>query len=634
MEQISQPLQHRDDLPLSELHSLVARLSLIFFAAVFPMMVGPIKYNPETKVYTGRYSNITAFKGAVFSYAFIILITLLIVSFILNMLIRYSPVSFPGTKKIFMPTRLADTALLAYIILALISAIFARTSFSSNPDVAKIAFVGQGLRNNGFLIQLAYAILFFIISKRLIAKYYDAYIFVFGGFIFSVVCQMHLYGRDIYKFASVSGTRYAGPFFEKRTEFMGPIGNVNLASYVITTACIVAAGLFINNAANAVVKDSSKKYAKEIRVSGGLLTLFAFSFLMWAELNINTDAGLVGLAAGFAVMMVVFPGSLPHLRRLFIVYSVAGLVVSFNKWAVDVLKRGENFGSTGKVGLIVFAVFGLLSLACFIAEKYAFEVSGKTLRQCGAVFLIAATISGLGFIYITTTLMESVSLPPISDSEALKAYKSQLKKDGIDNPIKELGQILHGNFDDRFGHNRMFTWKRTISLLKLQPIHRTIFGNGPDNYSRTLKAHIGDEAKNYFGGRNLDKAHNEFLDVLINNGIIGLIAYLAFFSFLLYYAFKLAPKGGIAPVFGVAIIAYLAHAFFGYQLPIQSPIMWTMIGLCAAFIRAETNLGAVGYSSVGEDPQIVPLQVDDRQVHCFASDLCEEVLPQTDIDTI
>ena len=577
----------RDDLPLSYLHDWVSRFALIFFAAVFPMLVGARKY-----------ANITAFKGMAFNYAFGAVVGLLLLTLIMNVLTRYSTIRFPGVKKIFAPTYLADAALIAFMVLEFGSAIFARTSFSSDPDVRRIAWVGQSARNNGFWIQLAYTVIFFVISKRLIAKFYDAYIFVFGGFIFSVACQLHLYGVDIYNIASVNGQKYSGPFFEKRTEFMGPIGNVNLASYVITVACIAAAGLYINYIAGSIKNDTDAeiidKGADKLRLNktkiAHLATLFAFAFLMWAELNINTDAGLVGLAVGFLLMLVVFPSSLAHLGRIFVVYSVAGLVVAFNKWAVDVIRRGENFGRSGQAGLLVFLLFGAAALVVyFLSERCGFKASGKTLRICGTAVAVACLLLSLTYIYVNTTPMEHSAPPPVSDAEALKEYKKELKEAGIDNPIKELGQILHGNFDDRFGHNRMFTWKRTVSLLKMQPVSRTIFGNGPDNFARTLKLYIGDEAKLYFGGRNLDKAHNEFLDVLINNGVIGLLAYLVFFGLLLYYAFRLAPGGGVAPVFGVAITTYLAHAFFGYQLPIQSPIMWVMIGLCAAFIRAEAK---------------------------------------------
>jgi len=86
---------------------------------------------------------------------------------------------------------------------------------------------------------------------------------------------------------------------------------------------------------------------------------------------------------------------------------------------------------------------------------------------------------------------------------------------------------------------------------------------------------------------NLDKAHNEFLDVLICNGILGFAAYMMFFGALLYCCFRKADKTRWAPAFGVAVLSYMAHAFFGYQLPIQSPVMWMMIGSAAAYARAD-----------------------------------------------
>ncbi len=42
--------------------------------------------------------------------------------------------------------------------------------------------------------------------------------------------------------------------------------------------------------------------------------------------------------------------------------------------------------------------------------------------------------------------------------------------------IYEMSQIMHGNFNDRFGSSRMFVWKRCIPLIKENPI----IGTGPD----------------------------------------------------------------------------------------------------------------------------------------------------------
>ena len=118
---------------------------------------------------------------------------------------------------------------------------------------------------------------------------------------------------------------------------------------------------------------------------------------------------------------------------------------------------------------------------------------------------------------------------------------------------------------------------------------RPLFGIGPDNFKTVFAYYFGEEAADQFpassGG--VDKAHNEFLDVLVDNGILGFAAYMAFFGFLLYYAFRNADRKKYSPVFGVAVAGFMAHAFFGYQLPIQSPCMWVMLGAAGAVIRAE-----------------------------------------------
>ena len=45
--------------------------------------------------------------------------------------------------------------------------------------------------------------------------------------------------------------------------------------------------------------------------------------------------------------------------------------------------------------------------------------------------------------------------------------------------LYEIHQILHGNFDDKFGTYRIFLWKRSLTLVKDYPI----LGTGPDTFA-------------------------------------------------------------------------------------------------------------------------------------------------------
>ena len=561
MTSLPQENMRRGGIPFSAVYDWAARALVWALVVIFPIIMGPKTYRNITLV------KMTAFGAIVGIFTVILVFTTIFFS---DELHKESTLKIKTRPGLFRADTLFDAALLGFIALALVSSIFAapydKAVYGQSASWLT-AFAGQGNRNNGFIIQATYAMMFFVISKLLKPKAHDALIFVWGGLIFAVLCQLHLFGVDLYGVGKSVGEKYAGPFLSKKTEFMGPIGNVNLASYFLTAACVLAAGLYINK-----VAPKFDKY--------NITTICSFAFLLWAELNINTDAGLVGLAAGFAIMIPVLAGSVAHVRRMMTVFSAAGLTMAFDKFLIDFLINGKSFGGSGKAGLAVGFVCALAALVIWLLmERRGVSIAAKKLRISAAVLLIVAVAGVLAAAYVSV----APEVDPVN-GEIQTTFASP-KSGG--NPLTELGHMLHGRFDDTYGHNRLFTWKRTLSVVKKQPLIRTIIGSGPDSFTGAFASYYGAESKVFFKGKRLDKAHNEFLDILINQGILGLIAYLAFFGLLIWSAFRTLGRknsGGAAPALGVAVIAFLAHAFFGYQLPIQSPIMWVMVALCGAFV--------------------------------------------------
>ena len=524
-----------------------------------------------------KYSAITKFKLTTFTTFFGIAAILLLGAFMLYQATKVEKRTPLTRERVIRPTIFADIALASYWVLMLISTFLAEDPL--------LAFQGMSPRNNGFLVQSMYIITYFILAHGFVPKLRDALVFVWGGAVFGFTCIAHFFGWDIYNIASVNGEDYGGPFWTTtKYRFLGPMGNVNLGSYVLAIAVVIAAGLYIQN-----VAPKRDKY--------NISTLVCFAIILFAELNINTDAGLVALAAGIVLIPPVLCSSLEKLCRTLHVYAVAAGVAFLDQLIVEVWLREEKFGSMCK---LLLAATLLLALAGAALTYFRDKLSGTFLGRarsssyrivCSAVMGVAIVAALAGALYITAP--DPTPAGAVAGAiEVVDKYEYSEKTDTI---IHELGQILRGNFDDDFGHNRLFTWKRALRLVELRPL----FGIGPDNFKTVFAKYFLEEAKDQFpsSGGNVDKAHNEFLDVLVDNGILGFAAYMAFFGLLLWYCFRNIDKKNktLAPVFGVAVAAYMAHAFFGYQLPIQSPCMWMMIGVCAAMINAEERGNIVEY---------------------------------------
>ncbi len=585
-------------------------LATIYFAVtvvILPMYMDKEKYHAITAAKSGFFS--------VLSY-----ITLMGVIVLLTAYYLYTSDDewekkppLPLKKRLMeQPVLLADIAVIAYWVLMLVSCLLS--------DDWQTAFRGLNPRNNGFLYQTLYVAAYFIISRAMKPTKWKVMLFVGGGLLLAAVCILHYYGVDLYDVVHfhmvnasgkvVPGTlkeSYAGPFWDSKSyRFLGPVGNVNLGSYILSVALVLTAGLYITGVQplfpGVVKKSQSKQESKEkskkeknkkekehnfrfamVADKHGISLAVCFVIILFAELNINTDAGLVAMAAAVLAVPIALCGSFARLSRALNVFALASLTV-FADRVIDGILRGEGFGTTEAVMLLLTLVLAIFAVAAGLlnGKKRFRDIPAKTLRTVLSCFVAAAIIGGVALSLVITRPDAPAAGALSGASQMLEEQDTEEKSDTI---IHELGQMLRGNFDDSFGHNRLFTWKRTLSLVK----HNPLFGIGPDNFPRFFAQYYRQEAIKMFpdSNGNLDKAHNEFLDVLLDNGVFGLIAYLSFFGALLWGCFRNADKRALAPVFGVAVVSYMAHAFFGYQLPIQSPVMWMLIGAAAAYARHE-----------------------------------------------
>lgn len=141
----------------------------------------------------------------------------------------------------------------------------------------------------------------------------------------------------------------------------------------------------------------------------------------------------------------------------------------------------------------------------------------------------------------------------------------------------ELHQLLHGRPDDAFGSGRLYIWKNVLRRLSLHPL----LGTGPD----TMLYWKIDPFTRYdprLGGNivsQIDIAHNEYLNVLGQQGLLAFLAYLGLLVCGLGKWFRDRGKNPKAAVLGSAALAYCIQAFFGFSVCITAPFFWAALAL-------------------------------------------------------
>ena len=144
--------------------------------------------------------------------------------------------------------------------------------------------------------------------------------------------------------------------------------------------------------------------------------------------------------------------------------------------------------------------------------------------------------------------------------------------------LGEAHALLRGKAEDSFGSGRIYIWRNTLPLLR----ERLLTGGGPDTFSHRMTAvftRIDENGKTI--RRTIDCAHNEYLNILVNQGLPALLFYLA--ALLCSFVRWFRRRGGAAAALaGAALLCYALQAFFGISTPTCTGFFWIVWGLLEA----------------------------------------------------
>lgn len=140
----------------------------------------------------------------------------------------------------------------------------------------------------------------------------------------------------------------------------------------------------------------------------------------------------------------------------------------------------------------------------------------------------------------------------------------------------ELHAILNGEISEDFGSQRIAIWRQVWEVIREQPL----WGSGPDTLELWGKGFQGYSAFYQAQVTTLiDTAHNEYLNIWVNQGIFALIAYFAALVCLAWKWIKYAGHHTNAAICGCAVLCYCVQAFFGMSSCITAPYFWMLLGM-------------------------------------------------------
>ena len=135
-------------------------------------------------------------------------------------------------------------------------------------------------------------------------------------------------------------------------------------------------------------------------------------------------------------------------------------------------------------------------------------------------------------------------------------------------------------FNDDWGTYRGTAWRITAASWLEQPLWRKLLGVGPGMMHTAVAnwagADITDRMKTFYA------AHNEYLELLLTTGVVGLAAWLWFVAAHLRRAAQNWLRPGVAPV-TLALVSYLAHAVISIRVSMIFPEIMLLLALLQVF---------------------------------------------------
>lgn len=112
-----------------------------------------------------------------------------------------------------------------------------------------------------------------------------------------------------------------------------------------------------------------------------------------------------------------------------------------------------------------------------------------------------------------------------------------------------------------------------------------LIGVGPDSFSRISSIFFAKELQEQWNGSVLTNAHNEWLNIFVNYGVLGSIAYMGIFFTSFKRSMQQIGKEPYLLMTCLCIIGYVTHNLFCYQQVICTPFVFIFMGIGESIYR-------------------------------------------------
>ena len=413
----------------------------------------------------------------------------------------------------------------------------------------KNAFTGAQGRYCGLAFMILIFIMYIIVSARVsnMEKMWSliSMVFVLVSSVTFIIAILQNIGFDPFKLLD-------GINRKQRNIYVSTFGNIDIFGSFICIALPLFMGLYVTE------KSNIKRIVYGIGVFAGFMAF------------IPANADVVFAGVGAAIIAVLF--ATVYMER------------------VDRLFELVMLGSGGYLGMVLLRKL----VGTNGAKITGFNRLAEHPALLVIIFAVALFIRLIIQVYINRNKTEIY----INENKGEVYINKQKNGTGIKLIIalavvliSGIAVIIYGrknnlamfDFNDKWGSYRGYIWRRVTGLYGELPFVQKIFGHGNESIRSLMDERFYDEMLQVTGTV-YDNAHNEYLQYLVTQGLLGMLSYVGVVVTAAIAGVKKIKKSPYILGLLLAVISDGVQAIFNVNQCITTPYMFLMtamlIGVC------------------------------------------------------
>lgn len=388
----------------------------------------------------------------------------------------------------------AEWAALALCLLCFIASV-------SGGDFAG-SFLGERGRYQGLGMMWLYAALFFAFSGVRVRGRDILVPLSLGLFLSGALAVCNHLGWDV-----LGLTSQLREF--DRGRYISTLGNINFAGAYLTLVWPVCAAALL----------------REKQLWKGVLWGIVCVTGLWAAMAVRSECAVLGIGAALVLLPLLAKREPDALRRYPLL--LAGTAVSILAYRMIVYDCGKLLSSLGRhlSEPVLMLPLAAISLAAYFLLRKRSERTLLRVRRVYGFLLLAVFLAAVVVLVLLNTAWRAV-------------------------PLGGMEEWLR--FSNSWGTDRGGVWKYCLSLFGEFPLWKKLIGGGCGVLAALDVQH------RYFPDAILDAAHCEYIQLLLNWGVLGLGAYLAWIVLALRRALK--TSGALSFALAAGLVGYGVQA--------------------------------------------------------------------------